>query len=85
MFYKVKKVAPLPNLRLRIQFENDTIQEYDVNPLLSKWPVFRSLELIPGLFDCVRVDASGYGIVWNDDIDLSCNELWGHGTEASPF
>jgi len=25
------------------------------------------------------VDASGFGIFWNDEIDLSCNELWENG------
>lgn len=84
MFYKVQKVDPLPGLHLRVQFENGTVKKYDVNPLLNKWPVFRSLELIPGLFGRVRVDAGGYGIVWNDDIDLSCNELWEHGAEVNP-
>lgn len=84
MFYKVQKVEPLAGLNLRVQFENGTVKKYDVNPLLAKWPVFRSLELIPGLFDCVRVDAGGYGVVWNDDIDLSCNELWEHGAEVKP-
>lgn len=28
----------------------------------------------------VKVDAGGYGVSWNDDIDLSCNELWENGT-----
>ena len=84
MFYKVRKVEPMAGLNLRVQFENGTVKKYDVNPLLVKWPVFRSLELLPGLFDCVRVDAGGYGVVWNDDIDLSCNELWEHGAEVKP-
>lgn len=84
MFYKVQKVEPLGGLSLRVQFENGAVKKYDVSPLLTKWPVFRSLELIPGLFGCVRADAGGYGIAWNDDLDLSCNELWEHGTEVGP-
>ena len=32
-----------------------------------------------GLFDRVRVDTGGYGISWNDDIDLSCDELYWNG------
>jgi len=27
----------------------------------------------------VKVDAGGYGISWNDDIDLSEYELWTNG------
>ncbi|MDO4617167.1 MAG: DUF2442 domain-containing protein [Lachnospiraceae bacterium] len=28
----------------------------------------------------VSVDVGGYGIIWNDDLDLSCDELWERGT-----
>ena len=28
----------------------------------------------------------GYGIIWNDDLDLSCDELWEHGIQIeTPF
>ena len=30
----------------------------------------------------VKVDAGGYGISWNDNIDLSSNELWENGKEG---
>ncbi len=34
----------------------------------------------------MRVDQGGYGIVWNDDLDLSCDELWEKGTKVTtPF
>ena len=79
MFYKVKSVCPLPGFKLLVQFENGTTQKYDVEPLFSKWPVFLALREVEGLFDLVKVDAGGYGISWNDDIDLSCNELWENG------
>ena len=38
--------------------------------------MFKDLKKIKGLFQNVRVDIDRYGIYWNDDIDLSCNELW---------
>lgn len=38
------------------------------------------------LFSCVAVDVGGYGIVWNDELDLSCDELWENGTVVkTPF
>ena len=37
-------------------------------------------------FECVSVDVGGYGIVWNDDLDLSCDELWENGVQVdTPF
>lgn len=33
------------------------------------------------MFRNVRVDSRGYGIVWNDDLDLSESELWLNGVD----
>ena len=33
----------------------------------------------PEKFSDVTVDVGGYGIVWNDELDLSCDELREHG------
>ena len=40
----------------------------------------------PEEFGCVSVDVGGYGVIWGDDLDLSCDELWVHGEQvATPF
>ena len=76
MFHKIKHVKPLENYILEITFEDNTIKHYDVSTLFDKWIVFQNLITIKGLFEQVKVDVGGYGISWNDEIDLSCNELW---------
>lgn len=78
MFHKVKDVTPLPNLQLSVQFANGSTKLYDVAPLTKRFESFRPLEA-GNLFEDVEVDPGGYGISWNDDIDLSCDELWEHG------
>lgn len=85
MFHKVKAVVPLPDLRLNVQFSDGTTKLYDVKPLLDRIPAFKALES-PELFESVEVDVGGYGVVWNDDLDLSCDELWENGALAeTPF
>ncbi len=79
MFYKVQDVKPLEKYKLLVTFTNGEIKNYDVKPLFEKWEVFKDLIYINGLFQQVKVDAGGYGISWNDDIDLSCNELYYNG------
>lgn len=84
-FHKIKNVSTLPDMRLTVHFVNGTTKIYDVRPLEKRFSAFRSLE-DKALFDKVEVDQGGYGIVWNDDLDLSCDELWENGTEvATPF
>lgn len=82
MFYKIKEVKPLSDLMLFITFENGVSKKYDVKPLLKKWESFKSLQNVEGLFNQVTVDTGGYGIVWNDYIDLSCDELYHNGEEV---
>ena len=79
MFYKIKDVKPLEKYKLLVTFQNGEIKEYDVKPLFDKWVVFKDLIYINGLFQQVKVDDGGYGISWNDDIDLSCDELYYNG------
>lgn len=86
MFHKVKTVSPLPDFRLSVQFSEGVTKLYDVKPLFEKLPVFNALKDDPALFGCVLVDVGGYGIIWGDELDLSCDELWEHGTAvATPF
>lgn len=78
MFHKVKEVHPLPGLLLNVQFVNGSTKLYDVTPLTQRFDKFRDLEK-DHLFEDVEVDPGGYGISWNDDLDLSSEELWEHG------
>lgn len=85
MFHKIKSVQALPNYMLSIQFSEGITKIYNVESLFEKIPIFRSLKDTP-LFEDVAVDVGGYGIIWNDDIDISCDELWLNGTLVdTPF
>jgi len=86
MFHKVKSVNPLPDFTLSVQFSEGITKTYDVKLLFEKWPAFKKLKAEPGYFDKVRVDLGGYGIVWDDYLDLSCDELFENGTAVkTPF
>ena len=86
MFHKVKAVNALPDYKLSVQFAEGVTKIYDVKPLLGKWKAFRVFKDKPEIFSDVEVDTGGYGIIWNDDIDLSCDELFANGkTVKTPF
>ena len=86
MFHKVKAVNVMPDYRLSVQFAEGITKIYDLKPLFDKWQVFNELKDDQELLYGVEVDAGGYGIVWNDDIDLSCDELYENGeTVKTPF
>lgn len=81
IFHRVKAVTPLHDFILLVEFHDGSVKKYDVKPLMQKIPVFRMLEYVTGLFEQVHVDPGGYGVVWNDEIDIDCNELYLNGEE----
>lgn len=69
-----------------MHFSDGSTKTYDVNPLFNSIPAYKTLEDYPEQFYDVTVDVGGYGIIWNDELDLSCDELWKHGyQEKSSF
>lgn len=86
MFHKVKGVSVLDDFKLSVQFSEGITKLYDVKPLFEKIPAFSYLKEHPEEFADVTVDIGGYGIIWNDELDLSCDELWDHGAQVkTPF
>ena len=86
MFHKIKNVFALPEYKLSVQFSEGVTKIYDVKPLFDKMPVFSDLKDNTQEFFGVSVDVGGYGIIWNDTLDLSCDELWENGIQVdTPF
>ena len=86
MFHKVKTVSALPDFQLSVQFAEGVTKIYDIKPLFKKWKNFGILKQKSDLFYNVIVDKGGYGIIWNDNLDLSCDELFENGkTVKTPF
>ncbi len=85
MFHKIKNVFPLENYKLLVQFVSGVSKIYDVKPLFTWKEIFKTLKK-DELFYSVYVDVGGNGIIWNDYIDLSSEELWENGTTIkTPF
>lgn len=86
MFHKVKSVTPLADHVLSVQFSEGVTKRYDVKPLFDKYTLFLPLKENSELYSSVEVDVGGYGIIWNDDIDIACDELFYNGeTVQTPF
>ena len=77
---KISEVKPKENYQLLVTFDNGIIKNYDFKKLLLQ-PVFSPLLNI-FLFRSVKVDSGGYGIYWNDELDLAESELWINGDEV---
>lgn len=76
---RIKTVVPLKGKRLLVTFDNGVQRAYDCQALLN----LERFQLLKheAFFKSVTVDPGGYGISWNDEIDLSEYELWSNGVE----
>lgn len=82
MVNRVKAVKPLDGLTLLVLFQNGEEKLYDVKQLFSVFPQFEVFMTNKALFDNIQVDTGGYGISWNDELDLDAEELWENGIET---
>jgi hypothetical protein len=77
---KIKSVIPLKERRLLVTFANGVQKGYDCQKILNL-ERFRLLKH-EAFFKTVSVDPGGYGVSWDDEMDLSEYELWNNGVEV---
>ncbi len=77
---KIKSVKPLKEKQLLVTFVNGIEKVYDCHKILQheRFHLLRQ----EAFFKAVQVDPGGYGISWNDEMDLSEYELWQNGVEV---
>ena len=79
---KIERVKALPQFGLLIVFQNGGEKKYNIRQLYTIYPQFKELEHNEDLFSNVKVDVGGYGVYWNDELDIAADELWENGIET---
>lgn len=80
---KILNVSPKPDKTLLVTFGNGDKRIYNCTHLLQN-EIFRPLQ-DDAFFRCAHADPHGYGVVWNDDIDLAESEIWLNGKSTEPY
>ena len=75
---KIVSAIAIDDTTLLIEFSNHDRKQYCIKHLLDK-PMFLLLQN-PSFFRSFQIDDGGYGIILNDEMDLSEYELWQNGT-----
>ena len=84
MFVKITSLATLPDYILLVGFTTDEYKKFDVKPLIKKYPPFKALVETEALYEQAKIDVGGYGIVWNDYLDLSADGVYEQGVPCEP-
>ena len=78
MINKIMSASFLDNYIICAQFANGITKKYDLKPLFKELKQFNELKE-NNLFMYGQVDTGGYGVVWDEKIDLSADEIWEKG------
>lgn len=74
---RIASVEALHGFCLRVTFANGQSRIYDFTT--KRGLPATALLLDEALFRTAHVDAGGYGVVWNDELDIAESELWLNG------
>lgn len=80
MFHKIKEIVSLNDLKITVVFQGGIKKVYDVTEMFNMFPQMKELE-DETLLNSAVLDAGGYGISWNDELDIDAEEIWDNGTE----
>ncbi|MGN0383067.1 MAG: helix-turn-helix domain-containing protein [Eubacterium sp.] len=83
MTHKIISIKPMEKFTLLVGFQNGVEKTYDMRTLYPVFPQFKVFENDVNLFNQVQIDTGGYGISWNDNLDLSAEDIWEDGVEVN--
>ena len=73
MFHKAVKLEYLAGTVLELTFQNGEVRQYDIANMFEVYPPMRALENRQ-LFLSGKL-SGGYGIRWNDELDLEAETV----------
>lgn len=79
MTNKIISAVGKDDFSLEVEFMNGDVKKYDMDYMLTQYPQFQTLKENKKLFEAVRVDVGGYGVSWNDELDLDAQTIWEEG------
>ena len=79
MVHRIQSIETRDNYLLEATFFGGEIKQFDMAPLFLEFPQFQAFKNVEGLFEKVVVDQGGYGVSWNDELDLDAETIWDGG------
>lgn len=83
MFHKALKLEFREGTRFEMTFQDGSVKSYDISSLFEKYPQLEALK-DRKLFREGRL-MGGYGIVWNDDLDIDAETVYEDGETVKKY
>ncbi len=78
----IAAVEAKEDMSLIATFLDGEVVRFDLETIIPKHPEFEKLRN-QDLFKAVRIDGLGYGISWNDELDLSSEGIYDQGEHVA--
>ena len=79
MIKRITSLKTLENYIIIVSFSTGEYKQFDLKPIIENLSPFKALVDVKGLYEQAKIDAGWYGIVWNDDLDLSAVAIYDNG------
>lgn len=79
MNQNIREIRMKDNLIVEAVFFNGIVKDFDVSSLFEKHPEYRVLKQDVALWKNAELLPQGSGICFNDDLDLTVEEIWKYG------
>ena len=79
MFHTATDVTFLEDVTMEVTYRDGKIIRYDMSKLFSKYPQLIKLREDRKLFESGYIDPGGYGIIWNDELDIDATSVYYDG------
>lgn len=83
MFHKATNLVFLDNCVILVGFKDNEWRTFDMKSMMKKHPIVEALKN-EELFKSGKIEVGGFGIVWNDDIDISASSVYESGNKVDP-
>ena len=79
MFHTATNVSFLEDVTIEVTYRDGKVFKYDMSKLFLKYPQLEELRRNRQLFESGQIDPGGYGIVWNDKLDVDATGIYEDG------
>lgn len=79
MNQNIKEIKMKDNLIVEAVFFCGIVKDFDVSSLFERYPEYKVLEHDKGLWENAVLLPQGSGVYFNDDLDLTVDEIWKNG------
>ena len=81
MFKIARDLKLLDDFKIDVIYQDGNIIRFDMTNLFEELPQFKQLKN-NGLYLNGHIDRGGYGIVWNEELDIDATYVYHHGKKV---